>query len=166
MITTFKSVTIAGPNFSGDDQFDRDLGRIGHWILEALSVITPASHSNLTWDVKTTIDLIEKLKVFAEECVFIEMPDDYGNFPETMGYNDPHWESLRPELQDEQTYPYMTKAVDAVVEFTNRRWTTMDRLGYRHLGKISMATRFGGRLFAAVGIVHGGPPEYERSYAD
>lgn len=165
MQTAFKMVVIAGPNFVGEDQFDRDLSRIGHWLLEALCMAGPI-HGDFTWNVQKASDLIDKLKPMCDECILIEMPDNYGNFPETMGYNNPDWQNLKPELQDEQTFPFMTKTVDAVVEFTNRRWSTLDRLGYKNIGKLSMATRFGGRLFAAVGVVHGGAPEYERTFED
>ena len=157
----FRTVAIAGPNYVPGDNFDRDLARVGHWILEALSLAGPITPQSLRWEVKTVSELQTRLNDLVEEVRFIEMPDDYGNFPETMGYNSPKWEELVPELQDEQTYPYMTKAVDAVVEFTNRRWTTLDKIGYRDLGKLAMATRFGGRIFAAIGIVNGGPPAYD-----
>lgn len=162
-ITIFRSLVIAGPNFVPEAKFDKNLEQIGSWILEAIHLTGPnAVLGAIRWDLKTTSELMEKLTEYFDERHFFQMPDNYGNFPDTTGYLMERWQDLKPELEDSNTYPWMTKCIDAVVEFSNRRWGTLDRLGYKGLGKVTLATRFGGRLFAAIGIVQARPPEYEQ----
>ena len=158
----FRAVVIAGPDFVPEEAFDKNLVQIGQWILEAIHIYDAhAVKGRVNWEVKKVTELLQRLNEFFEECRYFQMPDDYGNFPDTTGYLAQRWQDLKPEIEDSNTYPWMTKCIDAVVEFTNRRWGILDKLGYKGLGKVTLATRFGGRLFAAIGIVQARPPEYE-----
>ena len=91
-------------------------------------------------------DIFDEVKIF-------EIPDDYGEFPDTTGYTADNWETMSSDVEDSNLYPYMTKAMDAALEFVNRRYKTADKLGFKSLEKHIHWPKFGGKIFAVTGHV-------------
>ena len=104
--------------------------------------------------------LKEKLPEFSEVRVF-DVPDDYGEFPDTSGYVKEDWESVVLHKEDGSLYSYMTKCMDCVLEFTNKRAVTMDSLGYMDIAATVHWPRFGGSVFAVTGHITGRAPNWQ-----
>lgn len=104
-----------------------------------------------TREIKGIIDA-ELSEMFNEIKTF-DITDDYGEFPDTTGYTADNWEKMSSQVEDSNLYPFMTRAMDAVLEFVNRRWNTADKLGYQNLERHSHWPKFGGKIFAVTGHV-------------
>jgi len=106
-------------------------------------------------------DIHDKLKDMFERIYIFHVPDDYGEFPDTTGYSKENWESLESTMEDPALYPFMTKAVDAIVEFNNNRMTTLDRLSCRDIESFVHAPKFGGKIWAVAGFIRAFEPYKE-----
>lgn len=112
------------------------------------SIITVTGPKNM---INEVID--QEIREMFNEVLTFEIPDDYGEFPDTTGYTADNWGKMASTVEDSNLYPYMTRAMDAVLEFVNRRWTTADKLGYENLERHIHWPKFGGRIFVVTGHV-------------
>jgi len=120
-----------------------------HW-----SIIALAGPKAEIWNIKKTF---ERDKMF-DEIVLVNVPDDFGEFPDTTGYTEEHWESIVLDQEDGNLYGYMTKCMDACLEFTNKRADQADNLGMIDINKAVHWPKFGGTVFAVTGHVTAMPP--------
>ena len=92
------------------------------------------------------------------EMVTFEVPDDYGEFPDTSGYTEDNWREQILTMEDSNLYPYMTKCMDAALDWTSKRHRTIDGLGYRNIETFIHWPKFGGKVYAVMGVVKGWNP--------
>lgn len=95
-----------------------------------------------------------------DKVLFFDVPDDYGEFPDTTGYTSENFEQLESTMEDPALYPYMTKCVDAVMEHNRSRAGTLVMLGYKDVEDFIHSPKFGGKLYVVAGIVKAFPPAY------
>ena len=105
-------------------------------------------------------DMEDPLKECYEKLHLFYIPDDYGEFPDTLGYTSKNWKTLEQDMEDPNLFPFMQKALDAVLDFNNKRQDTLDRLGYRDVESFLHAPKFGGKIWAAAGFVRAYSPDY------
>lgn len=113
------------------------------------SIIALAGPRSDLWYAKKGF---EKEKMF-DRIITFDVPDDYGEFPDTTGYTAEDWEKITLSQEDGALYPFMTKCMDAVLEFTNKEADAFDRLGYYRIEKSVHWPKFGGTIFACTGHV-------------
>ncbi len=94
----------------------------------------------------------ELRQTFSKVIVFI-IPDDYGEFPDTSGYTRKDFAKMKLENEDSGLYKYMTKCVDAVNEYNDKKMKHLDNLGFREIDASFSCPNFGDKAFAATGIV-------------
>jgi len=102
---------------------------------------------------------LPKLKEMFDKVLTFFIPDDYGEFPDTSGYTAENWEELESELEDPALFRYTQKALDAVVEFNEKRMKQMDKRGYTEIEGFLHVPKFGNRVFAVGGFVRGYSPK-------
>lgn len=118
------------------------------------SIIALAGPKGDIWFAKKKF---EKENMF-DRIITFDVPDDYGEFPDTTGYTKEDWEKITLHKEDGALYPFMTKCMDAVLDFTNKESDQLDRLGYRQIEKNVHWPKFGGNIFACTGHVTGYAP--------
>ena len=119
------------------------------------TVIAIAGPKNLTGLIK------DKLKELYDQIYIFDVPDDYGEFPDTTGYTSENFEEFESEVEDSNLYPFMTKCIDAVMEYNNKRMNTLVNLGYIQVEGFLHAPKFGGKVFASAGIVKAFAPNFK-----
>jgi len=105
---------------------------------------------------KNLIDDVRKdpqLDTMFEKIVTFEIADDYGEFPDTTGYNVDNFEKMESDVEDAALFPIMQKCIDAVIDFTTKRYAIADKLGYNNLERHIHWPKFGGKIFAVTGHV-------------
>jgi len=113
------------------------------------SVIAIAGPQRLVKNMKADLEhanLFELIHVF-------EIPDDYGEFPDTTGYTAENWETMESVMEDPALYPFMTKCMDVCLDFTNKKEKELDILGHDEINKFVHWPKFGGKVFAVTGHV-------------
>ena len=119
-----------------------------------LSMIALAGPKGDLWHAKKEF---EKNKMF-DRIVTFDVPDDYGEFPDTTGYTAENWEQIVLHKEDGALYSFMTKCMDAVLDYTNKQSDHLDRLGYTDIQKNVHWPKFGGNIFCCTGHVTGYAP--------
>ena len=99
-----------------------------------------------------------EIKEMFSKVYWFHIPDDYGEFPDTTGYTKKNWENLESELEDNNLYPFMQKALDAIVEFNNKRAQSFAKMDYMDVEGFLHSPKFGGKVWAVGGAVRGFPP--------
>ena len=117
---------------------------MAHW-----SIIALAGPKADIWNMKKAFDA-EKM---FDDIVLVDVPDDYGEFPDTTGYTAENWEDIILDQEDGNLYGYMTKCMDACLDFTNKRADQADKLGLIDIQKNVHWPKFGGAVFAVTGHV-------------
>lgn len=79
--------------------------------------------------------------------------DDYGNYPDTTGYEDGNWEDIELVDEDSNLYKYMTKCMDAVLEYVNKKYTYCCGVYGGNVEKHIHWPRKGGKMFFVTGHV-------------
>jgi len=102
------------------------------------------------------MNLNELSEMFGHVEVF-EVPDDYGEFPDTTGYTEERWENIVLDQEDGAVFPFMTKCMDCCMEFVNKRVDIADKLGFVNIEKNVHWPKFGGKVFAVTGHVTAQP---------
>ena len=115
-----------------------------------LAVTGPQHLLPIVNELSTITDLNE-IKLFPT-------PDDYGMFPDTSGYTEDNWQEQVLTLEDSNLYPYMTKCMDCVIDYTSKRSSTLDMLGYKNIETFIHWPKFGGMVYAVIGVVKGESP--------
>jgi hypothetical protein len=126
----------------------------GHIHLSMLALAGPKAD---VWYAKKKF---EAQKMF-DRIVTFDVPDDYGEFPDTTGYTSQDWEKITLQQEDGALYPFMTKCMDVVLEYTNHQADHLDRMGYQNIEKNVHWPKFGGTMFACTGHVTGYAPSIQ-----
>ncbi len=113
------------------------------------SIIAVAGPKSDIWKLKKNLE-----KTF-DRVISFDVPDDYGEFPDTSGYIKDDWENIKIDKEDGSLYSFMTKCMDAAIDFTNKKTDEMDNRGFVEIEKAVHWPRFGGNIFAATGHVTG-----------
>jgi hypothetical protein len=116
---------------------------------EHRSIIAIAGPKREVWILKK--DLEDKF----DRVITFDVPDSYGEFPDTSGYVKEDWETIVADKEDGSLYSYMTKCMDAAIDFTNKKADELDNRGFEDIEKAVHWPRFGGNIFAATGHVTG-----------
>lgn len=126
------------------------------------SIIAVAGPRTETWKLK------KELEKNFDRVITFDVPDSYGEFPDTSGYVEDDWQTVVADKEDGSLYSYMTKCMDACIDFTNKKCDEMDNRGFVDIEKAIHWPRFGGNIFAATGHVTGrrndSPLMLKRSY--
>ena len=117
---------------------------MSHW-----SMIAIAGPKAEIWQIKKDL---EQAKMF-DKVVLFDVPDDYGEFPDTTGYTEENWEAITLDQEDGSLYGFMTKCMDACLDFSNKQADLADRLGLVEIHKNVHWPKFGGNIFAVTGHV-------------
>ena len=117
---------------------------MSHW-----SMIAIAGPKREIWQIKKDL---EQGKMF-DKIVLFDVPDDYGEFPDTTGYTAENWETMTSDQEDGSLYGFMTKCMDACLDFSNKQADLADRLGLIEIHKNVHWPKFGGNIFAVTGHV-------------
>ena len=86
--------------------------------LKHYSIIAIAGPERLAKQTRAAIlgeDKFNKVVCFAH-------PDDYGDYPDTSGYERDDWESIELLDEDGNLYKYIMKCVDAVDDYVNKKY--------------------------------------------
>lgn len=105
---------------------------------------------------KSEIDMIKnegEIQVMFEKIVTFEISDSYGEFPDTTGYTADNFQQMESVVEDAALFPVMQKCMDAVIDFTTKRFETADKLGFKNLERHIHWPKFGGKIFAVTGHV-------------
>jgi hypothetical protein len=79
--------------------------------------------------------------------------DSYGEFPDTRGYDDKNFAELESTMEDPALFKTMQKCMDAVMDKVDRKY---ERFCSQYPGRVEKFIhwpKFGGKVFAVVGIV-------------
>lgn len=117
-----------------------------HW-----SIITLAGTKCELWKLKKDI---EKEKQY-DRVITFEMPGDFGEFPDTIDYE--NWETIELDQEDSAVFPFMQKCMDACIDFVNNKSEIVDKLGYMNIEGTIHWPKFGGTVFAVTGHVTAEP---------
>ena len=120
---------------------------------EHCSIIAIAGPKSDVWKLKKDLE-----KEF-DRVVTFDVPDNYGEFPDTSGYVKKDWENIVIDKEDGSLYSFMTKCMDAAIDFTNKKADELDSRGFVQIEKAVHWPRFGGNIFAATGHVTGNRKE-------
>jgi len=80
-------------------------------------------------------------------------PNDCGDFPNTEGYTAANWAQFESENEDGALFPFMTKCMDAVLDYTDNKY---ERQCNQYPGRVEKHIhwpKFGGDVFAVTGHV-------------
>ena len=117
-----------------------------HW-----SIIALAGSKREIWTLKKDI---EKDKTF-DRVITIDMSDDYGEFPDTIDYE--NWEEIELDQEDSAVFPFMQKCMDACIDFVNKKSDSVSGLGYMNIEGTIHWPKFGGKIFGVTGHVTAEP---------
>lgn len=90
-----------------------------------------------------------------DQVVKVEIPDGsgFGEFPDTSGYDADDFADFESKMEDHQLYPYMTKCVDAVLDFTAKKADGLAKLNFRNIHSSIHGMKTGGKMFVVAGFV-------------
>ena len=97
-------------------------------------------------------NMFNKVRVFT-------IPDDYGEFPDTSGYDRDDWETLESDMEDPALFKTMQKCLDCVLDYNNKKIKQLDKRGHRNIEGFLHTPKFGGRVFAVAGVVRSSSPD-------
>jgi len=101
------------------------------------------------------------LKEGFDEVHIFDVPDDYGEFPDTTGYEREDWATIESDMEDPALFPFMTKCMDACLQFTLKWERTFDLLGHVHIENNLHWPKFGGKVFAVTGHITSFKPDMQ-----
>lgn len=117
---------------------------IKHW-----SIFVVSGPDNLAKETRREIlnqGLYDKVICFGH-------PDDYGEYPDTSGYESEDWENIELLEEDSNLYKYMMKCVDAVDDYVNKKYKHACELYPGSVEKTIHWPKEGGKLFFITGHV-------------
>lgn len=88
-----------------------------------------------------------------DKIVKIVVPDDHGFFPDTSGYEMADFQQFETDMEDTQLFPYMTKAVDACLDFLTKQGERLEKLNFRNIHTTMSGMNTGGSMFVVAGFV-------------
>jgi len=80
-------------------------------------------------------------------------PDDYGLYPDTSGYDSDNWEDVELLDEDGNLFRHMTKCMDAVLEYVNKKYKKASNLYPGEIEKSIHWPKKGGKMFFVTGHV-------------
>lgn len=101
---------------------------------------------------------LDELKQNFNKVIMFNIPDDYGEFPDTSGYTSENFKDMESDSEDPALFKQMQKCVDAVVEYNNKKIKHLVRMNFREVEGILASPKFGGKVFAVAGIIKAIPP--------
>jgi len=101
---------------------------------------------------------LAELRESFNKVIMFNIPDDYGEFPDTSGYTSENFKNMESDSEDPALFRKMQKCVDAVVEYNNKKIKHLDKMGFTEIEGILTGPKFGGKVFAVSGIVKAIPP--------
>ena len=111
-----------------------------------LAIAGPDKHAKLLRNDLIRKELFNKVHVFST-------PSDCGDFPDTTGYTQENWGEIELLNEDPALFQVMTKCMDCVLEYVNRKYIwCCDNFAGR-VEKHVQWPKFGGSLFAVAGNV-------------
>ena len=113
----------------------------GDWIVKLLDTYGIVFNAEKPW----VLD-------YFDEVIRFPISDDYGEFPDTMGYDSKHWETLESDMEDPALMPYMTRGADAVYERMSPYANKYNK-DYDDVEDFMNSPKFGGPIFLCVGFV-------------
>ena len=114
----------------------------------SLSIIALAG---TTRDLETASPFPHEVKW--DRVVKVEIPDDHGEFPDTSAYESADFAEFESKMEDHQLFHYMTKCVDAVLDFTTKNADRLAKLNYRNIHCAMHGMKTGGQMFVVAGFV-------------
>ena len=110
---------------------------------------------------------LEQATQFPEDVKFdkvvkVAIPDDHGVFPSLEGYDADDFENFETVMEDSQLMPYMTKCVDAVLDFTVKNSDRLALLNYRNINTRICGMNTGGAMFVVAGFVDYQPLQIDK----
>jgi len=118
----------------------------------------------ITWSIiafvgpRHEISRIQGLDEMFDKVMLFDIPDDYGEFPDTSGYTKENWGHLESAMEDPALFGHMTKCMDAVLDWTNSRASIAAQMFYQNVENLIMWPKFGGKIFAVAGVVKAHKP--------
>ena len=97
-----------------------------------------------------------------DKIVKVEIPDNHGCFPDLSGYDMSNFHEFSSDMEDDALYPYMTKCVDAVLDFTVKKAVTMEALNFQDVSSSISGMNTGGAMFVVAGFVNWEPMRIEK----
>ena len=90
-----------------------------------------------------------------DKIVRVEVPDSsgYGEFPDTSAYEAADFADFESKMEDQALFPYMTKCVDAVLDFTVKASVRLETVGFRNIHSSISGMKTGGKMFVVAGFV-------------
>ena len=79
--------------------------------------------------------------------------EDYGDYPDTTGYEDENWEQIELLNEDSALYKYMLKCIDAVDDYIDKKYKRMCDMFSGDVEKVVHWPKTGGPLFFVTGHV-------------
>jgi len=88
-----------------------------------------------------------------DQVVQVEIPDDHGEFPDTSAYDREDFADFETKMEDDALFPYMTKCVDVVLNFTTKKADGLAKLNFRNIHGSMHGMKTGGKMFVVAGFV-------------
>ena len=114
----------------------------------------------------TKADLIHACRfpsdVKFDKVVKVEIPDSHGLFPDLSAYDSADFASFESTSEDGQLHRYMTKCVDAVLDFTSKNTERLEKLNFRNINCQMHGMKTGGQIFCVAGFVDYQPLQIDK----
>lgn len=117
---------------------------IKHWSIIAIS--GPEKEAKETRKLLLGDNKFNKVLCFGH-------PDNYGMYPDTSGYDSDNWEEMELLDEDSALHPQITKCVDAVLDYINKKYDFACKMFPGQVEKNMHFPKKGGKLFFVTGHV-------------
>ncbi len=88
-----------------------------------------------------------------DRVIKVEVPGDHGAFPDLSAYEREDFAEFESKMEDHQLFPYMTKCVDAVLDFTVKNAERLEKLCFQNIHSQMHGMKTGGDMFVVAGFV-------------
>ena len=111
---------------------------------------TIASYNYRDYDVQSGKPKGRVIDVFSRVVRF-PIPDDYGEFPDTTGYESGNFENMASDMEDPALLKFMMRGIDCVDEANETAGKRCD-MKYDYVENFMSIPKFGSRVFLCVGV--------------
>ena len=101
--------------------------------------------------------MAEELRMLYDQVVLFGVSDDFGDFPDTSGYNRNDYEKIELHDEDPQLLLVMKNCLDAVDSYCDKKMRFLARMNFSDVRYDLQGNTLGGKIFALAGFVHYGP---------
>jgi hypothetical protein len=88
-----------------------------------------------------------------DKLVKVPISDDYGEFPDTSGYDRKDFQQAVAQSEDPALYRYMLQCIDAVAEYISKKQDHATNLCHGEVESFMHWPKFGGKIFVVTGHV-------------